>query len=200
MAELSFFMTELDTLKFARFLVGEFACRFTMDGADEAELPELSAPEEIAVWRDPDGYPPRFFVTSARWTGYPLLVHKTNHLDGRVRWYVMQRYGGPAFDYKVSKARNEDGSLQIVPGWFSDYPWYYIRHNDTTTFARPAQMAAAFQTVKRFLRRNGVRSRVKRVATPGPWVMPRQLRDFEQGCWLRQGDWRFEPEGQRTNG
>jgi hypothetical protein len=199
MAELSFFMTETDTLDFARFLVAEFDCRFTMDGFDGPQLPELTVPEEIAAKLDPDGYPPRFFVTSARWSGYPLLVHKINHLDGRVRWYVEQRYAGPAFDYQVSKPQ-EDGGLQIVPGWFSDYPWYYIRHHDPATFERPAQMAAAFQAAKRYLRRNGVRSRLPRVARPGPWLLPGALRAFEQGCWLRQGDWRFEPEGQLTSG
>jgi hypothetical protein len=200
MADVSFFMTDSDTLDFARFLVGEFECRFTMDGAAQPELPELTVPEEIAAKLDPDGYRPRFFVTSARWSGFPLLVHKTNHHDGRVRWYVEQRYGGPAFDYTVSKPKEVDGSLQIAPGWFSDYPYYYIRRSDATTVERPAQMAAAFQAVRRYLRRTGVRTRHPRVAKPGPWVLPGAYRAFEQGCWLREGDWRFEPEGQLTNG
>ena len=194
MAELSFFMTNSDTLDFARLLVGEFDCRFTMDGGEEPQLPELRTPEEVAAGLDPDGYPPRFFVTSARWSGFPLLVSKTNHLDGRVRWYVAQRYGGPAFDYAVSEPRQQDGNLQIVPGWFSVYPWYYIRRHDPTTFERPAAMTAAFQRVKRYLRRNGVRSRTAGISIPGPWVLPGAVRAFEQGCWLRQGDSRFEPE------
>ena len=35
-------------------------------------------------------------------------------------------------------------------------------------------------------------------AKPGPWVLPGAHRAFARGCWLRQGDWRFEPVGKVT--
>lgn len=197
MAEIAFFMNNDDTREFAEFLIREFECRFTLDGADRRELPETRSSEEVACWLDPDGYRPRFFVTSPRWSDFPLVVHETTHNDGRRRWYVEQRCGGPAFDYLVSKPRQVDGQPQMIPGWLMDYPWYYVRPGDPTTFERPAGMTKAFQAVKRFLRRNAVRTRRVGSAQAGPWVMLGAVSEFEQGCWLRQGDMRFEPARQK---
>jgi hypothetical protein len=191
MAEIHFFMTQADTLDFAGFLVREFECRFTMDGSDMPDLPELTTAEQVATCRAPGGYTPRFFVTSRRWSRYPLIVRKISHHDGRIRWYVDQRYGGPAFDFVVSAVREEDGSLQILPGSFMDYPWYYIQHGDYSTFDRPATMTSAFQAVRRYMRRNAVQSRLREPARAGPWALPGAVREYQSGCWLRQGDWRF---------
>lgn len=197
MAQLSYFMTDADTLDFASFLVCQWECRFTLDGGAGPELSVLTKPEDVARCRDLDGFAPRFFVTSQHWTLYPLPVQRIDNRDGRVRWYVEQRYGGPAFDFHVSMPREEDGCWQIVIGWLTDYPWYYVKDHDHATFERPRSMVAAFQRVKRYLNTTGVRSRLLGSAKPGPWVLPSAHRAFAQGCWLRQGDWHFEPVGQR---
>ena len=191
-------MTEADTLEFATFLVREFDCRFTMDGGDSAELALLTRPDDVAAQLDLDGFPPRFFVTSPRWTGLPLYTHKTDHVDGRVRWYVEQRYGGPAFHFNVSRPRLQDGKLQIVPGSLTTYPWYYVQRKDPTTFDRPAEMARAFDAVRRYLARRAIRARRVGVQPP-PWILRGALAAFEDGCWLRWGDYHFEPDGQLTS-
>ncbi len=192
MAEINFFMTQSDTIAFCRFLSDNFSATFTMDGADTPRLTELNNPVEVATTCDPDGYPARFFVTSPLWFKWPLLIQEIHHNDGRHRWYIQQRYGGPAFDFNISKWSFNSESLQIIPGWISDYPWYYIRTDDPTSFDRPESMSKAFKSMKKYVRKNGKRSYCSETSKPGPWILKGALAALDDGAWLRQGTWHFK--------
>jgi len=192
MAEIHFFMTQSDTLNFCRFLSDNFSCVFTMDGADTPKLTKFNNPKKVSGAYDPDGYPARFFFTSPLWSRWPLLTQEIHHHDGRHRWYVRQRYGGPAFDFSISKCRSGSGDLQIITGWISDYPWYYIRTDDPKTFNRPESMSQAFNSIKKFIRSNGKRSYCLEISKHGPWIIEGALTALEDGATLRQGEYHFD--------
>lgn len=149
-------------------------------------------------------YAPRFFVVSELWQRYPLSVSEVNAKDGRHYFAIDQRYGGPAFDFLVSKNTHESGKAYIVPGWFSDYPWYikdktYLQdHSKYETFDRPEAMAIAFREVQSYLRKQATRSVCRETGKVGPWVLPGALEAHNDGSWLRQGDFHYEPR-MKTN-
>jgi hypothetical protein len=193
MSEVLFFMTEADTVAFCRFLVDSFSCDFAVDGVAEPGIQVLTVPEEVASARDPDGYHARLFVGSRLWSSYPLVQEETHHKDGRHRFYIQQRYGGPAFDYLVSRVRTTVEGTQIVPGWFSDYPWYYASREDRKTVTRPEAMQEAANGARRYLRRHGKRTVCDDSARPGPWVLSGALAAYHAGAWLRLGDAHYHP-------
>ena len=192
MAEIHFFMTHRDTHDFVSFLADFFQTTFTLDQHVTAELPVVDTVEDVdyAVRYHRDA--PRFFVMSPRWQRYPLPGSETHHLDGRRLFYVDQRYGGPAFHLIVSRQAGSPDC--IYPGSFSDYPWYYVRRGQPQTFDRPEEMATVYREVQRYLRRHGKRSRRRGKDCPGPFILPDALACYQQGSWLRQGNWHFEAQ------
>ena len=191
MAEVHFFMTHDDTREFAQFLVDEFRATFTFDAHATAELPVFASADEVERVVRSHEYAPRFFVMSTDWQRYILTVSETHHTDGRHLFYVNQRYGGPAFDFIVSREDRPSG--YCTPGSFSDFPWYYIRRGDPERFARPAAMAAAYRAVHAYVRQHGRRSHCVETGRPGPFILPHARSAHEQGMWLRRGDHHFEP-------
>jgi hypothetical protein len=191
MAEVHFFMTHHDTRDFAQFLVDAFNATFTLDAQSTAELPVFTAADAVDRVVRSDEYAPRFFVLSPKWQRYALSVSETHHNDGRHLFYVDQRYGGPAFDFIVS--REDEPSGFCIAGSFSDYPWYYLRRNDQERFARPQAMAAAYREVQVYMRQHGRRSRCVETDRPGPFILPHASAAHEHGLWLRRGDAHFEP-------
>ncbi len=183
-------MTHRDTSEFAQFLAGAFAAKFTLDGHSTPELPVFDSVEGVDGAVRSHEHGPRFFVSSPQWQRYTLSVRETRHADGRHLFYVDQRYGGPAFDFIVSR---EDSSGCLYPGSFSDYPWYYVLQNSAITFDRPRAMAAAYRGVQQYVRRHGRRSRCMETGRAGPFVLLHTRAAHERGLWLRRGDAHFEP-------
>ena len=126
-------------------------------------------------------------------------MSEVNAKDGRRYFSIDQRYGGPAFDFLVSQTSRENGKAYIVPGWFSDYPWfikdktYLADSSKYETFDRPQAMAEAFREVQRYLQKNAKRSVCRETAKVGPWVFSGALAAYDDGAWLRQGNYHFEP-------
>ena len=191
MAEVHFFMSHDDTREFAQFLVDQFATTFTLDAHPTAELPVFDSADEVDGAVRSQEYAPRFFVMSSRWQRYELPFSEIHHDDGRHLFYVNQRYGGPAFDFIVSREDRRSGFC--IPGSFSDYPWYYVRRGDPETFERPAAMASAYRAVQVYVRRRGRRSRCVETGRTGPFILPHARAAHEKGLWLRLGDAHFEP-------
>lgn len=194
MAELEFFMTHNDTCEFVRFLIERFDARFVMDNSPTREPPVYDNADEIDRLVRESEYTPRFHILSNQWEKYPLSIGEVNAKDGRHFFYIEQRYGGPAFDYNVCRVVIKDGENFIIPGWFSDYHYYYISPSDPTTFDRPEGMSSAFKEVRRYMRRNGTRSVCQELGKPGPWILSDALRSHEAGTWLRRGKWHFLPK------
>lgn len=106
----------------------------------------------------------------------------------------------PALDFLVSKNNHEDGKAYIVPGWFSDYPWYikdksYLQDlSKYETFDRPEAMANAFREVQSYLRKQAARTVSRETGKVSPWVLSGALEAYNGGSWLRQGDYHYEPK------
>ena len=202
MAELHFFMTHSDTGKFVEFLIVRFGATLFLDGSDSETPPAFGDRNDVQKVVIESPYAPRFFVVSELWQRYPLSVSEVNTKDGRHHYAIDQRYGGPAFDFLVSNNRREDGKQYIVPGWFSDYPWYITDKsylNDPSkykTFDRPEAMAGAFREVQRYLRKNAKRAVCRETGKLGPWILSGALDAYKEGMWLRQGLYRFEPRNE----
>jgi hypothetical protein len=194
MAEVSFFMMPQDSREFAQVLIDEFDAKFVLDGSDSSRIVQLDNADDIARSLDPDGYPARFFVVSKYWTAFPLQFIEIHHDDGRHRWYVRQRYGGPAFDFASSKIISMNSQRQLIAGSFADYPWYYLQIDSPERHRRPNSMVDAFKRVRQHLRQNGERTRSVGDRRLGPWAMRHALREIEDtGLTLRIGDDRFAP-------
>lgn len=200
MAELHFFMTLHDTGEFVDFLSGRFGATLYLDGSESRSPPAFHDRSGVERVVTELRYTPRFFVVSELWQRYPLSVSEVNANDGRHYFSIDQRYGGPAFDFLVSKNTHEGGKTYIVPGWFSDYPWYikdktHLQdHSKYETFDRPEAMAKAYREVQSYLRKQATRSVCRETGKVGPWVLPGALEARNSGSWLRQGDFHYEPK------
>ena len=205
MAEIEFFMNEDDSHEFIEFLIYSFSAEFIPEKSDSPPpFPRYLQQEEVHQRIKTDEHYSRFFVLSQRWEKHPLCFSEVNAKDGRHFYAVSERYGGPAFDFILSRTRSEGNLKWIISGSFADYP-YYIRdksfisdHSLYETFDRPAEMKTAYQEVQKFIRRNGVRSMCKEDSRAGAWILSGALADFENGTWLRVGDWHFEPKTRKA--
>lgn len=193
MAELQFFMTHDDTHVFVKFLIEQFAAQFFLDQGPSADPPVFNSVSDVHAAVEADIFGPRLFVVSDLWTTYPLSVTEINTKDGRRFFAIDQRYGGPAFDFKVAFCGTRDESDVIVPGWLADYPWYYVGRGKPDTIDRPQAMTSAYRKTQNYLRRSGTRSICVETGAVGPWVLPDALKKSALGTWLRLGDLHFKP-------
>ena len=200
MAEVSFFMTHADTRAFVEFLIEEFEARFALDNCPAPDPPIFRTADEVAALVEGSEFSPRFFVQSPLWDRHPLITTEVHTNDGRHFFSICQRYGGPAFDFILSRCDTEGDSSCIIPGWFSDYPWYIVDRSwldDKSryeTFDRPEEMTDAYRAVQKYLRRNGKRSMDQDSGRTGPWILDDALVEYRRGAWLRQGDARLVPK------
>ena len=189
-------MTDKEGIDFIAFLINEFAAEFVPERSIYSppfpRYKKLSQVREL-IERDENYF--RFFVLSHRWEVYPLKFDEIKANDGRHFFSVSQRYGGPAFDLILSRTRQDSGLTWIVPGSFSDYPYYYVPDDfHYETFDRPETMKQAYNEVQKYLRRHGCRSTCKEDGKTGPWVLAGAVCESESGVWLRMGNWHFEPK------
>lgn len=199
MAEVEFFMTRDDTRAFVEFLIHDFDARFALDDCSTPEPPVYESAEKVMAIVEESEFAPRFFVQSPLWDRCPLITTEIHANDGRHFFSIDQRYGGPAFDYYVSRFHAEGDVRYVMPGWFSDYPWYYVDDDPSKcrTFDRPEKMAEAYRAVQKYLRRNGKRSRSPENGNVGPWILNDALAQYRRGLWLRRGEIRFEPRSSK---
>jgi len=147
----------------------------------------------------------RFFVLSRQWERFPLVMDEIHANDGQHFFSVSQHYGGPAFDFILSRTYTEGDLRWIVSGSLSDYSYYiqdeafFSDHSLYRTFARPEEMTAAHKEVRKYLRKNGYRSICRETGHTGPWIVSGALQEYESGTWLRGGDWHFEPKDRMSN-
>ena len=104
-----------------------------------------------------------------------------------------QRMVRPRFVPRVP-SHSDKGLDYIIPGSFSDYPWYIVDksyHDDFEryrTFDRPEEMASAYREVQKYLRRNGRWSYNHTWEQPGPWILQDAMRMHKSGVRLGVGD------------
>ena len=201
MAEIEFFMTKDDSHEFIAFLIHSFSAEFVPEKSESPPpFPRYSTQQEVERKLRQEDHYSRFFVLSPQWERHPLCFSEINANDGSHFFVVSQRHGGPAFDLILARSTSEADSRWILPGSFSDYPYYmrdksYISdHSRYETFDRPAEMKAAYQEVQKYIRRNGVLSVCEEYGRAGPWILSGALTEFENGTWLRRGDWHFVPK------
>lgn len=193
MADLQFFATEEDHASLVSLLVARFNARFVLDGATTPEMPTFESVAEVMHIIKSEMHDPRFFVLSPLWQLEPLTVSETKHNDGRVRFYIRQQEGGPAFDYLARRLRIVESGEQLIPSWFSDYPFYRSRLEMHSELVRPSAMAAAYKEVQHLTQRSGARTDISETRKPGPWAMPGALSAYSRGGWLRAGEWHHTP-------
>lgn len=116
---------------------------------------------------------------------YPLSISSVNAVDGKVHWYVDQRYGGPAFDFIPSRKVSNNNQPWIVPGSFDDYPWYYIKKGSPETFDRPTSMQKAFKEVQKYIRSVSTRSVCRELKKTSRWIARGAANEYAKGAWLR---------------
>lgn len=193
MAQLQFFATEEDHELLVSLLVARFRARFVLDGAETPEMPTFESVTAVMRIIRSETHDPRFFVLSPFWQLEPLTVAETKHNDGRVRFYIGQRQGGPAFDYLARRLSITKTGEQLVSSWFSNYPSYSSKLVADTEFARPKEMTDAYDEVLRHIRRGGVRTDISEAKESGPWARPGALAAHGRGAWLRVGEWHHTP-------
>ena len=209
LSEIHFFMADGDTEQFISFLIETFSAEFVPETMKSAPpFPRYGALKQL-MRKIINENCSRFFVLSPSWERYPLVYSELNTVkDGRHYhyYYISQRYGGPAFDFILARTYSEEGTTWVVPGYFSDYP-YYIKdksflsdYSKYETFDRPVEMKQAYQDVQKFIRKHACRSVCQETGKPGPWIFPDALKQFKNGVWLRSlGDYHFMPKTRRTD-
>ena len=174
------------------WLIAQFRPTFVPASHPTPELPSLTTCADIMRYMTERRHPPRFFILSDIWQLYPLSVSQTHHNDGTTAYYVDQRYGGPAFDFVLSR-HPADASHVIIGGLFGDYASYYVRRGSPESFQRPAGMAQAFRAAQNYMRRAGLRTASAELGHAGGWALPGARAAHAAGAWLRLGDFHFNP-------
>jgi len=191
MAEFDFFATEDDHLELVELFVEAFQAEFFLDGTE-------SPPTAIGVVSDVmnlirgNEHDPRFFVVSRQWQIESLSVKPVAGKDGKTRFHIRQREGGPAIDFLARRLRKVGNANEIVPSWLGDFPSYSSSTSDAA-ISRPALMADCFDAARKLICRRGMRTTVIETSKPGPWLRPDARIQFERGAWLRVGDWHHTP-------
>lgn len=193
MAELHFFATEEDHEALVSLLVMRFRGRFVLDGSATREMPTFTTVAEVMHVIESESYDPRFFVLSPLWQLEPLSVVQIEHDDGRIRYYIRQREGGPAFDYLARRPRSAESGAELVSSWFGHHPSYWSGLKKDAQFARPVEMTNAYAEVVRHISRGGKRTDVTEIKRTGPWARPGAIAAHERGTWLRVGEWHHSP-------
>lgn len=196
MAECDFFATEEDHLELVQLFIEEFQAEFFLDGAEVRPSAIRSVSDVMEVIRN-NKHDPRFFIVSQQWQIEPLSIEPTACQDGKTRFYVRPRKGGPSIDFLARRLRTTNGGSEIVPSWLSDYPTYYAS-NAGPDIARPASMASCFDAARRKICHRGMRTTVLEWSKPGPWLRPDARLQFERGAWLRVGDLHHAPRPAST--
>jgi hypothetical protein len=199
MAEIHFFMTVEDTRQFVEFLLERFGGTFFLDESPTPDPPRFSTVEGLMALATASEWPLRFSFVSPLWERHPISTNEIYTNDGRHFWYINQRIGGPAFDFCTTKILTTDAISWIRPGSFTDYPWYIVDKasiEDTScyaTFDRPKQMKEAFEEVKRYMKRAGIRSTWREATVIGPWILSGARAAYDRGVWLRTGEDHYDP-------
>lgn len=205
MADSHFFMAPDDSADFVSFLIERFSAEFVPHRcASSPPFRRYSTVAEVQSRIDEDVCASRFsrfHVLSRQWEEFPLQFDEVHANDGQHFFSVSLRYGGPAFDWIVSRTWADEQRRWIVVGSFGDYPYYIVDkafltdHSLYRTIQRPTSMTAAYKEVQKYLRRNGCRSVCREEGHTGPWILRGAVREFESGIWLRGGDWHYQPRG-----
>jgi hypothetical protein len=192
MAGVHFFMTADESLALAGLFIDRFGCRFVPENNPTSRPRELVTLDEVKFHIARETNYSRFFLLSPLWSKYPLYLQE--HPSKRHRYYVQLRMGGPAFDWTLSRTVESEKTKWIVPGSFSDYPWYLRDESLRETFKRPDEMKIGFLEISRYIRKGGNKSICSEKGFLGPWISPKALEEFRNGVWLRTGDFHFEPK------
>jgi hypothetical protein len=192
MSDLRFFMTHSDTEEFVSWLITQFRATFVPASHPTSAFPTFTTSAEISRYIAERQHPQRFFVLSDIWQVHPLSTSQTRHNDGTSAYYVDQRYGGPAFDFVLSRPA-ASGAEVIIGGLFGDYASYYVRRDSADSFPRPTGMADAFRAAQNYMRRAGRRTVSAELGHAGGWALRGALAAHAAGAWLRLGDFHFHP-------
>jgi hypothetical protein len=198
MAETHFFMTDIDSMKFIDWLIMEYQCSFVLDGSLNNIPPELRTLDEVEKIFSQEKYGSRFFVKSPGWTKFEIPFTRNTIADGSLRSFVMQRYGGPAFDLIFGNIFKEN--KVIIVGSVSAYPYYYLRPNSPEIMDRPVSMKEAFKNIKKYFREKGVKGIRKDTGKETSYmILNNAISLYNDGWTLKQGDWEFIPKEKVPN-
>lgn len=192
MAEIHFFMTFDESRELAKVLINQFNVRFIPEISSEPIIKELKSIDDFRLHIKEYSNAPRYFLVSDQWSKFPLYQKELNS-KGHHYFYIMQRHGGPAFDWILSREYEKDGKKWIVPGSISDYPWYMTNEGIEKTFARPDTMKEEYKKISRIIRKKTTKSICKEKGFNGPLISQYALKDFCHGVCLRTGNFHFEP-------
>jgi hypothetical protein len=196
MSELNYFMTQDDTEEFVDWLITEFRPTFIPASHPTQDFPRLTTLPEVTSYFTGRRHCPRFFILSDVWQLYPLSFSHIHHNDGTSAFYVDQRYGGPGFDFVLSRQHSEQPNI-IVGGLIGNYASYYVHRGRAESFPRPAGMAQAFRAAQNYMRRSGRRTVSAELGHSGGWALRGALAAHAAGTWLRLGDFHFHPTESR---
>lgn len=201
MAETHFFMTESDEFNFIEFLIKSFGAEFVpATSSNKPPFPRYSQLAQLQGIIDQADDRSRFFVLSSLWEVYPLCFDELKKGEMCNEYFVIQRHGGPAFDFVLSGHSDHQSMRSIIPGSFSDYSYFIFNDayvNDQAeyeTFDRPPAMAQSYRIVQKYLRSKARRTVCNETGKTGPWALPGAVREFDLGTWLQIGDWSFAPQ------
>ncbi len=192
MAEILFFATENDHELVLSKLVNEFGATFVLASGDCTPLPIFSKVEDVISVVLEGRYGARFYALSPLWQVESMVVSQVQGRNGAPRFYLRGRDGGPSIDYIArTQEHNETGS-QIVASSLGTFASYYLTSGE---MRRPTKIENAFSEIKKLIDRSGKRTVSSHNGKQGPMAMDGALKAYNQGVWLRSGDWTHLPKG-----
>jgi len=182
-------MTTEEIVELGEFLFKEFDGVIHIDNSAHEKPETIKTGKELFEYINTHEHPPLLFITSNKWGNEPIYTKYIKTNDGRSFYYIMQRYGGPAFTWMVPKKIIKENVAHFIQGFIGDYPWFYVQPNSSYTFDRPTEMSNAFKTIATFIKKKSVRSRFNS-EKPGPWVSEKCVNLVNKGAVLGgDGQW-----------
>jgi hypothetical protein len=189
MSDIEFIMTAGEITELCEFLFKEFNAVIHIDNSTHEKPETISSGDEMSDYISTHEHPSLLFITSSKWGDKPLYTKYIKTNDGRSYYYIMQRYGGPAFTWMIPKKIIKDNATHLIQGFIGDYSWFYVRPDSSDTFDRPKEMSDAYKKITSFIKKKSVRSRFN-VEKAGPWISEGSVNLVRKGALLGgDGQW-----------
>lgn len=128
----------------------------------------------------------QFWIFCPDWISEDLLLKPVVHKELGPRFYIAQRYGGPALRYVLYPERTDVSPPALGSGSVDYYPHYYSSRSDSRLMP-PEHMIKFFKQTRDEIKSNSACIKADRDAV---WVNRQTLEDVENGSKMLPGRWK----------
>lgn len=126
MAQLDFLMVGNEINSFLSHLI-DLKCKFIPDSFYEST--EFQILKDVNSIMDNSLSNRLFFVINEVYSKHPLEMREVNRVEG-LRYYVVQRSGGPTIDLFLPKIIQDEGNQFLSSGFIAIFPYIHSINND----------------------------------------------------------------------